>query len=294
MSEQSPGNGDRGRPDFTRPDDLSGGRSGGQSGRDPLAREHPRSSSPGGQRKPEESKGRSYRGPIIAVVVVVVLIAGLIIGDRVADHLAEQRVATSLQTQLNTPDQPDVQIQGFPFLTQLASRSYGEVDIHATDVPAAANGLALDTLDVVLHNVKGDSGYKNLQIARVDGTAHFGYGSLSQAIGQTVAYGGKDSSGRDQVKLTVQGAVFGQTVSANVVGPIELDVANQGLSVADPAVKVAGVTIPQNTASQLLAKLVPPITVKDLPLGVKLQSIAVAAGGVTAQVSGQNVTVATR
>ena len=283
------------RPDFTRHEDSPQQNAPQQNApeRDPLSRQPPDQQSSSRADSPESAKKRS-RAPIVALVVVVLLIAGLIIGDRVGNHLAEQRVATSLQTELNTPDQPSVQIQSIPFLTQLASRHYGQVDIQAKDVPAAANGLALTTLNATLHDVRGDSGYKNLTIAQVDGTATFGYASLSKAIGQSVSYAGKGSSGRDQVKFTVSGAIFGQNVSATIVGAVQLDVAKQGISIADPAVTVAGVTIPQNTASQLIAQMVPPITVKDLPLGVKLQSIAVAGTGVTAKISGQNVTVTTR
>lgn len=278
------------RPDFTRHDAPSQ-----QNGpdRDALSREHP-GRQPGARLTGSEPKKKRSKGPIVAVVVVIVLIAGLIIGDRVANNLAEQRVATLLQTELNTPAKPSVQIPGIPFLTQLATRHYGEVDIQAADVPAAANGLALTTLNATLRDVRGDEGYKNLQIAQVDGTATFGYDSLSKAIGQTVSYAGKSSSGRDQVKLTVSGSVLGQTVNATVVGAVQLDVAKQGLSIADPAVTVAGVTIPPNTGSQLIAQLVPPITVKDLPLGVKLQSIAVGATVVTAKISAQNVTISNR
>ncbi len=243
--------------------------------------------------RPAEPKKRS-KTPIVIVVVIVLVIAAVVGADRITHHLAEQRVASSLQTRLNTADEPQVTIDGIPFLTQLAGRHYDQVEIHADDVPAAAGGLALDTLDATLYDVKADSGYSTLTIARIDGTANFGYDSLSTAIGQTVSYAGKNSSGQDQVKLTVSGAVFGQTLTATVTGAVGLDVADQGISIVDPAVTVAGVSIPANTASQLIAQLVPPITVKDLPLGVQLQSLDITGSGVSADVSAQDVTVQTK
>ena len=55
----------------------------------------------------------------------MLLLAGLYVGDRYAHRRAEQQVAALLQSQLGTPQPPTVDIEGFPFLTQVAADSIG-------------------------------------------------------------------------------------------------------------------------------------------------------------------------
>jgi hypothetical protein len=55
---------------------------------------------------------------LIIVLAFVLIAAGLYFGDRFAQHRAEQRAAAALQPRFGTPQPPQVNIEGFPFLTR--------------------------------------------------------------------------------------------------------------------------------------------------------------------------------
>jgi len=69
--------------------------------------------------------GRAAPFVVVAIIVSIfaLLCVGLYAGDRYADRRAEQQAAETLQPALGTPALPQVDIKGFPFLTQLAAGS---------------------------------------------------------------------------------------------------------------------------------------------------------------------------
>lgn len=68
------------------------------------------------------------RGFLITLLVLVVLLVGADFGAR---WITEDRVAAQLQSQLKLDNEPDVDIHGFPFVTQAASGEYGSVTLTA-------------------------------------------------------------------------------------------------------------------------------------------------------------------
>ena len=74
------------------------------------------------------------------LLVLLLLGGGLYFGDRYAEQRAERETAAELQAQLGTPTPPAVDIEGPPFLTQVAARSVGTVRVVADDIPASGDG----------------------------------------------------------------------------------------------------------------------------------------------------------
>lgn len=72
-----------------------------------------------------------------AVVGILVLAAFLTLADRWALLYAEHRAADRLKDQLHLSAAPEVDIEGFPFLTQLADRRLDEVKVTVPDVAAS-------------------------------------------------------------------------------------------------------------------------------------------------------------
>ena len=68
-------------------------------------------------------------GEFTIILIVGLLLAGLDVGDRYAHRRAERQVAALLQSQLGTPQPPTVDIEEFPFLTQVAADSIGRVHV---------------------------------------------------------------------------------------------------------------------------------------------------------------------
>lgn len=80
--------------------------------------------------------------PLIGVLLV------LLLADRIGVVAAENNVAHRLENDVNVRSTPDVSIHGFPFLTQLVSGDYHDVDVglHGLD----ADGLRVERLSIHL------------------------------------------------------------------------------------------------------------------------------------------------
>src|SRR5262245_48783373 len=95
--------------------------------------------------------GRGRRRGVILLVILLVIVGLLVVADRVAVGVAESKIATLVaqQTQaqqIKTNGDPDVTIEGFPFLTQVFSGEYDAIDITFNGI--TAQGVTLSKLDV--------------------------------------------------------------------------------------------------------------------------------------------------
>ncbi|MBR7551687.1 LmeA family phospholipid-binding protein, partial [Mycobacterium tuberculosis] len=77
----------------------------------------------------EYARPRSRRRTLIVsgIVVVLTLIVGAIAADRIVDSLTEQRIAEGLKSYGET----EVDVEGFPVLTQLAAGRLDAVRVTA-------------------------------------------------------------------------------------------------------------------------------------------------------------------
>ncbi|MEJ2863475.1 LmeA family phospholipid-binding protein [Actinomycetospora flava] len=71
------------------------------------------------------------RGCLISLLVIVAVVVGVDFGAR---WVAEDRVGAALQDALSLPNQPDVDVRGFPFLTQALSGQYDDVGLSAPGI----------------------------------------------------------------------------------------------------------------------------------------------------------------
>lgn len=81
------------------------------------------------------------RRSVIVAFTVITLLVVLVVGDRVGNAIAENDFANQA-LQAGLPVRPSVTITGFPFLTQLLTRDFGQVDFSARDVPAGPLDIA--------------------------------------------------------------------------------------------------------------------------------------------------------
>jgi hypothetical protein len=94
----------------------------------------------------------------IALLVMLVLLLGLVvIADRVGASVAEDRISQQATQELKkagatTQGDPNVEIGGFPFLTQVLGGSYEKITITA-DKPQS-NDIKLEKMTIVATNVK--------------------------------------------------------------------------------------------------------------------------------------------
>ena len=218
-----------------------------------------------------ERPRRRRRWPWIVLATLLVLLVLFVVLDRVAVAYAENQAAQQMQSQ-GFPTKPDVTIEGFPFLTQVAARNIKDVHITATKVPAGPVTLSL-TADAT--NVLLDPGYQSGTISHVTGTGVIPFSSVSSAFGGgsglTITSAGGNTM---KVSLNVLGADISMTGAIEQAGPNTLKVhLNQpsGLPVSLP--------IPNSFT----------IHIPTLPMHLTIQSVKVTSQGIVVHATGSNI-----
>ena len=217
-----------------------------------------------------ERPRRRRRWPWIVLATLLVLLVLFVVLDRVAVAYAENQAAQQMQSQ-GFPTKPDVTIEGFPFLTQVAARNIKDVHITATKVPAGPVTLSL-TADAT--NVLLDPGYQSGTISHVAGTGVIPFSSVSSAFGGgsglTITSAGGNTM---KVSLNVLGADISMTGTIEQSGPNTLKVhLNQpsGIPVSLP--------IPNSFT----------IHIPTLPMHLTIQSVKVTSQGIVVHATGSN------
>ncbi|MGY1707896.1 DUF2993 domain-containing protein [Geodermatophilus sp. SYSU D00758] len=222
-----------------------------------------------------------------ALVVVLLVLVGLaVLADRVGVALAEDRVAQVVAERGELPATPDVEIGGFPFLTQALGGRYDRVRIvvSSADVgPGEVTGIdvTLQGLQVPLSDVLGGA-VQEVPVERVDGTATLSYALLSDQLGPGTTL---EREG-DGLRITRTVELAGQELPLTAVGTVSLDGDDLVVDVDEAA--GAGVGLPGflvDRASDLLDLRYP---IEALPFGLELTGVRPAADGVVVSVVATN------
>jgi hypothetical protein len=182
------------------------------------------------------------------VIAVVVLVGLLVAADYATAAIAESAVSRQMREQLGLTDDPDVRINGFPFLTQAISGQYGSVDIAADHLPLGPLRevevrAQLRDVDAPLSMLLG-SGPKSLKVDDADGTVRVDADDLERLMpgvrkvrienvdagaiddlveeGAPVSLRGIDTDSAARVVGTVDVPVIGETEVAVIVS-LQLD-----------------------------------------------------------------------
>ncbi|MFD5015161.1 MULTISPECIES: LmeA family phospholipid-binding protein [Streptomyces] len=135
-----------------------------------------------------------------AVVGILVVAAFVTLADRWALLYAERRAADTLKTRLKLTAAPEVEIAGFPFLTQLADERLDSVKVTVPDVAADRISLAQVTAtakDVRL-DTDGPASVRGADVPRLEGDVLLSFADLNRELGASqVTFTGE---GRDRVR----------------------------------------------------------------------------------------------
>ncbi|SNR48168.1 LmeA family phospholipid-binding protein [Blastococcus mobilis] len=222
-----------------------------------------------------------------ALVVVAVLLLGLtVVLDRVAVGVAEDRVATELPAEGALQDAPEVDIAGFPFLTQAVGGSYDDVRISLTAAdlgqPEGTRAdLFLQGVHVPLSAALSGS-VREVPVDRIDGTATLPYPLLAAQLGADTEVAREG----DRLRITRTVEVLGRQLRLTAVGRVELEGGELVVDVqeADGAgVKVPGFVLDRAVDLLDLRYPVPP-----LPFGLQVTSVRPAAEGVDVELQAVN------
>ncbi|GIE97939.1 LmeA family phospholipid-binding protein [Paractinoplanes rishiriensis] len=148
----------------------------------------------GARVRPRRRWGRRF---LIFLLVLLVLVAvALVVGDRYARSYAERtisdRVAEQIANQKATSEKPQVTVEGFPFLTQVAAGRYDAIHIEVPGFSGpAGNGRTISTklLDVRATDVRAPletirTGTGEITAGAVTGTGLIEYAQLVELVGQ--------------------------------------------------------------------------------------------------------------
>ena len=214
---------------------------------------------------------------------MVGLLILLVVADRVGAAVAERIAGDALESSQHLDSRPEVDIAGFPFLTQLISGHYGEITVTATNVPlgARAHGLVLSRLQVVLHDLTVSRSFSHFHADTATADASLGYGQLGRVLGADLHYAG---NGRVEVvkKVTFAGHTFNARVSARPT------LVNQTLRFTDTSVDGV-VGVPDFVVASLTQLYGVAIPLQSIPFEVQLQSLAAGPDDVTLIMTGRNL-----
>src|SRR5690349_14784279 len=155
------------------------------------------------------------------LLVVVVILGGLfVLADRLAVNFAEGEVADKLKANEGLATTPDVNIKGFPFLTQVAGGSLDDVEVGIKDYDAATGTtgktIRIDDLKADMKGVSFSGDYSSATASSATGTATISYAELLKtakseptqvAPGITARIVGLSDGGNGKIKVMVEGTV---------------------------------------------------------------------------------------
>ncbi len=218
-----------------------------------------------------------------ALLVVLLLLAGLaLLADRVAVGVAEDQVAGQLAGKGGLVGTPEVDITGFPFLTQAISGRYEDVrialDAEELGQPEGTRAaVSLRGVHVPLKAVLAGS-VTEVPVERIDGSATLSYDLLAAELGSDATV----SPEGDGLRITRTVELLGYTLPVSAAGTVALD--GDQLVVDVERATGAGVEIPSFLVSQVSDLLDLRYTVPELPFGLQLTGVAPAADGVEVRV----------
>src|SRR5215471_18167654 len=208
------------------------------------------------------------------LIGVIILAALLLAADRISVAVAENQISDRLTSAYGLAGKPGVTITGFPFLTQVVTGNYQQIDVSARQVPAG--GAVLHDLNVRLTGVHATvgqvlgNGSSMVTADRAAGSAMVGFGTVDHRLPSGVQL---HPVGKN---LSVSGTLAVGGVRIPVAATVALGVSGSGISVTPVHISVPGIaTLPSAYSSQL--RVVVPLS--TLPLHLRLTSVHVTPDG---------------
>jgi DUF2993 family protein len=218
-----------------------------------------------------------------ALLVVLGLVLGLLVlVDRVSVGFAEDQVGTQLAQQGGLSGTPEVDITGFPFLTQAVGGRYEDVRIALTAAelgqPEGTRAdIALRGVEVPLSSVLAGS-VQEVPVESIDGTATLSYELLAAQLGGDTALRREG----DGIRITKTVEVLGQSIPLTAAGTVTLEGHDLVIDVGNAS--GAGVDVPDFLVDSVADLLDLRYAVPALPFGLQLTEVTPAEDGVDIRV----------
>lgn len=227
------------------------------------------------------SGGRRVRRYVIALVIVVAVLIAL---DFAARLVAENVMASKIEQQ-GLQHKPDVSIDGFPFLTQVAGRDFQQ--IHLTAADQTEGPVTITSINATGRNIRLNSyAFSSGTIGSLSGTAVISFSSLGNALTQQVGPLGSLLNGAG-LNLTAAGP---HEVKASLNVLVVSGSATWRVSrLSDNRLNIRLVSSSGLPSSLLSSIQDITLQIPKLPLGLSIDSVQVSPDGIVGRVSGANV-----
>src|SRR5271166_33401 len=219
------------------------------------------------------------------LVSLVLLAAVLVVADRIGAVIAGREIASRIQAAYNLPSKPAVSVRGIPFLTQVASGNYHEIDVSVASL--SASGVRVDGLTARLTGVRAPrsdlSGRNSASItaAQISGTGTVPFSSVRGHLPRGVQLS------QDGGALRLSGTVTYLGTSVPASADASLSATGTGIAVTPTRVSVASGSSALSSVISGQFRFVIPVT--GLPLHLSLNAVTVVPGGVQVSASAANV-----
>jgi len=214
------------------------------------------------------------------LIVIPLLILVLIAIDRASVLLAEREIGTRVQSSYDLPARPGVSVHGFPFLTQVASGHYQEIDVSIKT--AKAGGVQVNDIHGKFTGVHAPLsllfGQNSARVtaSQATGTAVIPYSQVERRLPGGVTLSADGNSLR----------VRGKTPLGTIEGTAKLSVTKSGISVSPEHITVNGVS-----AGALASRFTFAIPVGVLPLHLSVTSVHAGSDGLVVAAAGHDVAI---
>ncbi|MBV9793064.1 MAG: DUF2993 domain-containing protein [Actinobacteria bacterium] len=205
-------------------------------------------------------------------MVVLILVVLAVVADRVAAAIADNVAASQIKS-AGFPVKPKVDIEGFPFLTQLAARDFHKVNISASNVKEGP--LTIASVNATGQGVRLTSSFNGATVDQINGTALITFAGLDSAAGLsdgiTLSNGGNNELKANVDLGFISGTALAQVTRANS-HQIEVKIVNAG-------------PIPLSALGNASDFK---ISLPSLPAGMTIQNVSVTGQGVLISISGSH------
>jgi len=225
-------------------------------------------------------RSRGLRALLIALLVLVVL---FVVADRVGVAVAERVAGDTIQSSQHLDSRPEVDVAGFPFLTQLATGNFDKITVTAHDIPVGqqVHLLNLSRIRATLHGVHVSRDFSSVHANTADAVALVGYRELGKTLGIDV-----EPAGNGRIKAAKRITILGQSIQASIT--TEPQIVNGALAFGAPTINGLG-DLAQNVTDALKKVFDLTVPLQGIPFDIKVQSLQVGPDGLAILLTGNDL-----
>ncbi|MBT0772649.1 DUF2993 domain-containing protein [Kineosporia sp. J2-2] len=226
--------------------------------------------------------------------VVLVLLVLLVVIDRVTWWAARRVVAERVQSEAGLAERPEVEVHGFPLLTQALRGEYDQVNAKVDDL-SVQDGVTVDELDVEMRGIHASLGdlvnheLGDVPVESAVADATVGYASIDKVVADNMPDENlkveftEGTDGRISITGTYQSPLGSTQIQGDATvtikdGDLVLELTQDSLQ-----------DVPATLRSSVASMLNRSYHLPELPFGFEAQDVTIGGEGVTVRATTSKV-----